>query len=640
MTQAHGGFRFRKAAALAVAAMMIAAVHVGCSGKPIDPTTAPHDMPGSPDSTTLPAGPVSSGSTTLPGGPAVTESVPEAPAVTETVAAATEPKEAVAVARQPTAKGPRPLRVIILAGQSNMQKPAKWTTLKGLADSPETKPLYDKLVDEKGRVRIHKDVYETLFETKRISRWKSEPLPPRGGALPAKFGGKVLGVDEEGGDFGPELGFGVTLYEKLQEPILIIKTAWGGKSLYGNFRPPIGEDWIPPRDHPDHPDNVPAAIPIPSMLEVPADFEPPAGRGKNIQLGVGLPIGEVSGVHPIYVVDQRSKSKIEPNPLQKGDLIIGLNGRGLGGDPVGQWRKTWFTDIRNGDWMLKITLWRDGKIMTFDVDTAEELEGGRAGIPAFIAERDAAAAARKKKLREEGGEHYGMMLARIKEVLADPGKFHPAYDPEQGYEIAGFVWFHGFNDVIAGGVYPNRTHPRGYEQYSWLLAHLIRHVRKELNAPKMPVVIGVFGQGGKLDKPHPFREAQAAVADYDEFKGNVTAVRTAPFYDERIPEMQGRLDRVMAYDGGDPNHPYAKLQKKIRAFKAEMGDPEKLPRKERGKVLAKIRTGIIEIVQTPEEREYLRNNVSNAGYHYYGSPKFFVRAGVAFAEALGDMIER
>ena len=37
---------------------------------------------------------------------------------------------------------------------------------------------------------------------------------------------------------GPEFGFGLSMAQKLDAPILIIKTSWGGKSLNYNFRPP------------------------------------------------------------------------------------------------------------------------------------------------------------------------------------------------------------------------------------------------------------------------------------------------------------------------------------------------------------------------------------------------------------------
>ena len=37
---------------------------------------------------------------------------------------------------------------------------------------------------------------------------------------------------------GPELGFGWVLGDALKEPVLLIKCAWGGKSLAVDFRPP------------------------------------------------------------------------------------------------------------------------------------------------------------------------------------------------------------------------------------------------------------------------------------------------------------------------------------------------------------------------------------------------------------------
>lgn len=43
---------------------------------------------------------------------------------------------------------------------------------------------------------------------------------------------------EDGRHFGPELQFGNLLGDYLEEPVLLIKTAWGGKSLSKDFRPP------------------------------------------------------------------------------------------------------------------------------------------------------------------------------------------------------------------------------------------------------------------------------------------------------------------------------------------------------------------------------------------------------------------
>jgi len=57
----------------------------------------------------------------------------------------------------------------------------------------------------------------------------------------ASFGSLSVGFGCGGNPnlIGPELGFGVGMHEALGgQQILIVKTAWGGKSLAGDFRPP------------------------------------------------------------------------------------------------------------------------------------------------------------------------------------------------------------------------------------------------------------------------------------------------------------------------------------------------------------------------------------------------------------------
>ena len=135
-----------------------------------------------------------------------------------------------------------------------------------------------------------------------------------------------------------------------------------------------------------------------------------------------------------------------------------------------------------------------------------------------------------------------MMVEHVKKVLADPKRVCPEYDEKAGYELAGFVWLQGFNDLVDGQTYPNGN----YDEYSRLLSHFIRDVRKDLSAPKMPFVIGVLGVGG--EKNEKFRKAMAAPADMPEFKGNVVAVETAPFWDHDIAAAEpkkGEYDNIV-----------------------------------------------------------------------------------------------
>jgi len=119
------------------------------------------------------------------------------------------------------------------------------------------------------------------------------------------------------------------------------------------------------------------------------------------------------------------------------------------------------------------------------------------------------------------GPYYTKMIEEVHEALADLKKHFPDYDG-RGYELAGFVWFQGWNDMVNGKAVP---------QYEQNLVNLIKDIRKELKAPKLPVVIGELGNGGPNARGNmlAFREAQAAAAEPAEFKGNVIFVKTAQF---------------------------------------------------------------------------------------------------------------
>ncbi|MBI5383256.1 MAG: sialate O-acetylesterase [Verrucomicrobia bacterium] len=120
------------------------------------------------------------------------------------------------------------------------------------------------------------------------------------------------------------------------------------------------------------------------------------------------------------------------------------------------------------------------------------------------------------------GPYYTKMIAEIREALANLKTDFPACDGG-GYELAGFVWYHGWND----GCEPKTAVP----QYETNLVNLIQDVRRELNAPNLPVVIGEL-TGPWVQAPGEWatlRQAQAAAAARAEFKGNALFVQTHDF---------------------------------------------------------------------------------------------------------------
>jgi Carbohydrate esterase, sialic acid-specific acetylesterase len=120
------------------------------------------------------------------------------------------------------------------------------------------------------------------------------------------------------------------------------------------------------------------------------------------------------------------------------------------------------------------------------------------------------------------GTSYKAMLAEAKAILAEPGKFFPALKDRKA-ELAGFVWFQGWNDQY------------GTEnEYESNLKHLIHDLRKDLNAPKLPVVIAAMGQNGSQPAKGAMlvvQKAQLAMNEVPEFKGNVKTIRTDELVD-------------------------------------------------------------------------------------------------------------
>ncbi|MFM7135232.1 MAG: sialate O-acetylesterase, partial [Planctomycetota bacterium] len=128
----------------------------------------------------------------------------------------------------------------------------------------------------------------------------------------------------------------------------------------------------------------------------------------------------------------------------------------------------------------------------------------------------------------ETGRYYTMMIEQVREALARAAAEFPEAK-SRGVELAGFVWYHGWND----GCDPKNAVP-AYEEN---LVHLIHDVRRDLGAPNLPVVVGEI-TGPWVEAPGEWgalRRAQAAAAAREEFKGSVVFVPTAAFV--REPEQ-------------------------------------------------------------------------------------------------------
>ena len=123
------------------------------------------------------------------------------------------------------------------------------------------------------------------------------------------------------------------------------------------------------------------------------------------------------------------------------------------------------------------------------------------------------------------GKQYDDCFNAAHDVLDNFDKNFPQWS-EQGFEVAGFVWWQGHKDG-------NPAHASRYEHN---LVHLIKTLRKEFKAPKAPFVIATIGFGGwEMKGPHlTVANAQLAVSGekgkYPEFDGNVLTVEIRDYW--------------------------------------------------------------------------------------------------------------
>ncbi len=325
------------------------------------------------------------------------------------------------------------LQVFILAGQSNMVGHANFITIPTLftAREPEVRSLAKlvfkdgakvtrAMIDDQIATMIARNDLNQKIRKKEITgaeeiaaaRNKIKELAAQFAAKSAKIkqafavskrvyitsiadrnrrsGPLGVGYGGSPDKIGPELGFGLSLEKKLDAPILLIKTSWGGKSLHYNFRPPS------------------------------------AGA---------------------YELSEKEKA----------------------GDKV-------------------------------------------------------------EEIKKNVGLNYRMMNEAVHAVLRDLGKHHPEYDAKAGFEMAGFVWFQGFNDQFS---------PAFRDNYKDNMIHFVKDVRKEYKTPKMPFVIGVLGTNRTAEGvgKNAVSLAQRAAAKAPEFKGNVASVESYEVYSHDAYEV-------------------------------------------------------------------------------------------------------
>lgn len=366
----------------------------------------------------------------------------------------------------------QPLKVFILSGQSNMEGKAAVTTLDAVLNDAEHQHRDTiKHLKKDGKWVQRDDVFVTFLDRTPTA------LRPAHGPLSVGFGSIKKLKDDQGkwqtvAGVGPELGIGWVLGEHFDEPVLLIKAAWGGRSVEQTFRPPSA---------------------MPSEAELKAALE--------------------------------SAKKKNPDA------------------------------------------------------TLEEV-------------------------REKYGRDYRKVLSEVARVLDDIDQYVPGYKKEDGYEIAGFIWFQGWNDMVSGG----------NPDYTAQLSHFICDMRRDLNAPEMPFVIGEMGcqgvdAGGGYER---FRQWQRAVVAKPAFDGNVAYAETAKYWPTHL----------------DTSEEYRSFKKLVGANKRKsLDDPTRVDPDEYVRV------------NWTQKHAHIMPYRSDRPYHYMGSGLCYYQMGESMGKAMIGLLD-
>jgi alpha-galactosidase len=279
------------------------------------------------------------------------------------------------------------VKIFILAGQSNMEGKARNRLLDHQATDPNTKDFFAHLRDG-DEWAVRDDVFIKFLKRK--------------GPLTIGYGSPDR--------TGAELEFGYMMGEHFDEPVILIKAAWGGHSLCKPFRPP----------------------------------------------SAGMPSDE-------YLQGLLDKAQAK-------------------------------------------------------VRRSNEKNNRNAPLPTM------------DEIKQGFGLSYRNMMTEVKEVFDNYETMFPTLKGRSA-ELAGFFWFQGFNDKF-GDLAPG--------EYESNMKHFINDVRKDFGAPRLPFVIAAIGNNGS--KPATgtsltVREAQMAMNNVPEFRGNVKAFRTDLLVDKAAEKL-------------------------------------------------------------------------------------------------------
>lgn len=230
----------------------------------------------------------------------------------------------------------------------------------------------------------------------------------------------------------------------------------------------------------------------------------------------------------------------------------------------------------------------------------------------------------------ELGVFYRKMVEEIHDCLNNLDTNFPRFKGKK-YELCGFVWFQGWNDMCASKEIKQQV----LDEYASNFVHLVQDLRAELKVPNLPAVIGEVGVDGEQHvSPNMagLRAAQAKIANRPELKGTLGYVRTAPFWYDKLDDLPKKM-----------NAEESRVKKAVEArVKAEFKDkPEASdPKKMEQLVNKAVGKAQKEDAQYQKVKEEHGKVISHWPCHYFGSARVYCLVGNGLAEAMKELLKK
>lgn len=229
----------------------------------------------------------------------------------------------------------------------------------------------------------------------------------------------------------------------------------------------------------------------------------------------------------------------------------------------------------------------------------------------------------------EQGAYYRKLVEEVHRALDGMARDFPALKRRK-VELCGFVWFQGWNEMFADKAIQEQV----YAEYASNFAHLVEDLRREFEAPDLPVVVGEMGVNGEdvRENIQKLRAAQAEIPQQSALSGNCALVPTARFWDTEVDAAFDHREEVSRTI-------YRKLEPGIeRKLKRSMKGKDD---KERDRMVRDATNKAVHATSKYQAADESWQRIgSHWECHYHGSAKIYSLIGQSLGKEMIRLVRR